>query len=52
MIDFFVYFEGEVMKEKFIEIVRLDKWFWVVCFYKICVLVWEMIEGGKVYYNG
>lgn len=40
------------MKEKFVVEVRLDKWLWVVCFYKICVLVCEMIEGGKVYYNG
>lgn len=31
--------------------VRFDKWFWVVCFYKICILVKEVIEGGKVYYN-
>lgn len=40
------------MKEKFVVEVWLDKWLWVVRFYKICVLVREMIEGGKVYYNG
>lgn len=40
------------MKEKFVVEVRLDKWLWVVRFYKIRALVREMIEGGKVYYNG
>lgn len=30
----------------------IDKWLWVVCFFKMCFIVKNVIEGGKVYYNG
>ena len=40
------------MKEKCIEGVRLDKWLWAARFYKTRALAREMIEGGKVHYNG
>ena len=40
------------MKEKSIEGVRLDKWLWAARFYKTRALAREMIEGGKVHYNG
>lgn len=32
--------------------VRLDKWLWAARFYKTRVLTREMIDGGKVHYNG
>ena len=32
--------------------VRLDKWLWAARFYKTRTLAKEMIDGGKVYYNG
>lgn len=32
--------------------VRLDKWLWGCRFYKTRSLAKEMIEGGKVHYNG
>ena len=32
--------------------VRLDKWLWAARFYKTRGLAKEMIEGGKVHYNG
>ncbi|MBC3765861.1 ribosome-associated heat shock protein Hsp15 [Neptunicella marina] len=32
--------------------VRLDKWLWAARFYKNRSLAREMIEGGKVQYNG
>ncbi|WP_337023717.1 MULTISPECIES: ribosome-associated heat shock protein Hsp15 [unclassified Pantoea] len=40
------------MKEKTSEGVRLDKWLWAARFYKTRALAREMIEGGKVHYNG
>ncbi|MCE0492169.1 ribosome-associated heat shock protein Hsp15 [Pantoea sp. Mb-10] len=40
------------MKEKKPEDVRLDKWLWAARFYKTRALAREMIEGGKVHYNG
>ena len=39
------------MKEKPTETVRLDKWLWAARFTKPA-LAREMIEGGKVHYNG
>ncbi|MGK3142436.1 ribosome-associated heat shock protein Hsp15 [Pantoea sp. C2G6] len=40
------------MKEKESEAVRLDKWLWAARFYKTRAIAREMIEGGKVHYNG
>ena len=34
------------------EAVRLDKWLWAARFYKTRTLSKEMIDGGKVHYNG
>ena len=34
------------------EAVRLDKWLWAARFYKTRALAKEMINGGKVHYNG
>ena len=31
---------------------RLDKWLWACRFYKTRALAKQMIEGGKVHYNG
>ena len=39
-------------KEKSSEEVRLDKWLWAARFYKTRATAREMIEGGKVHYNG
>ncbi|OCG50045.1 MULTISPECIES: ribosome-associated heat shock protein Hsp15 [Gilliamella] len=33
-------------------LVRLDKWLWAARFYKSRALAREMIDGGKVHYNG
>lgn len=40
------------MKQQPSQDVRLDKWLWVARFYKTRALAREMIEGGKVHYNG
>ncbi|OCQ54298.1 Heat shock protein 15 [Photorhabdus australis subsp. thailandensis] len=32
--------------------VRLDKWLWAARFYKTRAVAREMIDGGKVHYNG
>lgn len=40
------------MKEKTTAGVRLDKWLWAARFYKTRALAREMIDGGKVHYNG
>lgn len=32
--------------------VRLDKWLWAARFYKTRAMAREMVEGGKVHYNG
>ena len=40
------------MKEKSVTGVRLDKWLWAARFYKTRALAREMVDGGKVHYNG
>ncbi|MGB0663094.1 MAG: ribosome-associated heat shock protein Hsp15 [Pontibacterium sp.] len=32
--------------------VRLDKWLWAARFYKTRAIAKQMVEGGKVHYNG
>ena len=32
--------------------VRLDKWLWAARFYRTRALAREMVDGGKVHYNG
>ncbi len=34
------------------EAVRLDKWLWAARFYKTRSLARNMVDGGKVHYNG
>lgn len=34
------------------EAVRLDKWLWAARFYKTRTIAKDMIDGGKVHYNG
>lgn len=41
---------SQIEEEK--EAVRLDKWLWTARFYKTRTLAKEMIDGGKVHYNG
>ncbi|WP_342323256.1 ribosome-associated heat shock protein Hsp15 [Kosakonia sp. BYX6] len=40
------------MKQQPAQEVRLDKWLWCARFYKTRALAREMIDGGKVHYNG
>ncbi len=40
------------MKQQPEQDVRLDKWLWAARFYKTRALAREMIDGGKVHYNG
>ena len=34
------------------DVVRLDKWLWAARFYKTRAIAKQMIDGGKVHYNG
>ncbi|PMI53920.1 heat-shock protein, partial [Vibrio splendidus] len=34
------------------EAVRLDKWLWAARFYKTRSIARNMVDGGKVHYNG
>ncbi len=34
------------------ESIRLDKWLWVARFYKTRAIARDMVDGGKVHYNG
>ncbi|MDN2487109.1 ribosome-associated heat shock protein Hsp15 [Kosakonia sacchari] len=40
------------MKQQPAQEVRLDKWLWAARFYKTRALAREMVDGGKVHYNG
>ncbi|WP_133405257.1 ribosome-associated heat shock protein Hsp15 [Parashewanella tropica] len=37
---------------KTVTTVRLDKWLWAARFYKTRAIAKQMIDGGKVHYNG
>ncbi|RLV60787.1 ribosome-associated heat shock protein Hsp15 [Parashewanella curva] len=37
---------------KTVTAVRLDKWLWAARFYKTRAIAKQMIDGGKVHYNG
>lgn len=39
-------------KQKEDDLIRLDKWLWAARFYKTRTIAKEMIDGGKVHYNG
>lgn len=32
--------------------VRIDKWMWVVCIFKICIIVVEVCKKGWISING
>jgi len=38
--------------EKKLPLPRLDKWLWAARFYKTRAIAKQMIDGGKVFYNG
>lgn len=40
------------MKQQPAQEIRLDKWLWAARFYKTRAFAREMIDGGKVHYNG
>jgi len=40
------------LKTKEITSARLDKWLWAARFYKTRAIAKQMIDGGKVFYNG
>lgn len=40
------------MTDNTAQLLRLDKWLWACRFYKTRTLAKDMIEGGKVHYNG
>ncbi|MEW6998833.1 ribosome-associated heat shock protein Hsp15 [Colwelliaceae bacterium BS250] len=42
----------DVNNDKNIDSVRLDKWLWTARFYKTRAIAKQMIDGGKVFYNG
>lgn len=42
--------KGKVQQDD--DAVRLDKWLWAARFYKTRALAREMVDGGKVHYNG
>lgn len=42
----------QAQKEQDSKNVRLDKWLWAARFYKTRALAKQMIEGGKVHYDG
>ncbi|GGP51304.1 ribosome-associated heat shock protein Hsp15 [Shewanella saliphila] len=41
---------NQIQSEK--SIIRLDKWLWAARFYKTRAIAKDMINGGKVHYNG
>lgn len=40
------------MKAQNSDKIRIDKWLWAARFYKTRAIAKQMIEGGKVHYNG
>lgn len=39
-------------ENKELTVARLDKWLWAARFYKTRAIAKQMIDGGKVFYNG